>query len=85
MHLIIGTDGDKISALVAKIRQVDQTGEIQLQHAAEFNPDRLSPASKVYVVGDFPHIVTAYGDKVQKLEDIEIDSGEAQQPKKRGK
>lgn len=66
-RLIIGTDDAAIAALLPKLREEDPAGEIQLKSARDFDPKRLSDAPKVYVVGDFPEIVEAYGDRVQSV------------------
>lgn len=64
-HLIIGTDDAAIGTLRAQLREADPAAEIQLKSARDFDPQSLSDAPKVYVVGDFPEIVAAYGDRVQ--------------------
>lgn len=70
-HLIIGTCDAAIAALRTELREADPSAEIQLKTARDFDPERLSDAHKVYIVGDFPEIATAYGDRVQRVVSLE--------------
>lgn len=63
-HLVIGTDDALIASLREKLRGEDPSSEIQLKSARDFDAAQLSDAPKVYVVGYFPDIVAAYGEKV---------------------
>lgn len=71
-HLIIGTDDVAIAALRSQLREDDPVTEIQLKSARDFDKDHLSDAPKVYVVGDFPEIVAAYGDRIQNVKSPEV-------------